>query len=282
MANKRAGTAKAIAEQLDRMLATKQLQAEPIGHNLEKGLGNEEALREVLRSFLPKKFGVAKGKVTNASGAMSKHVDVIIYDAVECPSLFVDENDNQILPIERVYGCIEVKTTLSSASMEEAFSNLKSVHDLRNRVDASTNDYQWICPPWLDIFAFHDSRSLLAIARQYDRLSRTPAYEVRRSYSSYSDKSPAFTGHTGRQFLVSSIHIMGKGLVHHMLDGSVHFYDWGPYTLGMFLAGIVDDGELVKLPNLYMRAYLNLFMIEEWRGLQHTKRAVNLWPKRKR
>src|SRR5262245_11975403 len=106
--------AKHVSEQLNRMLLAKTGQAELIGHNLEKGLGNEQTLRDLLIAFLPRRFGVAKGKVVNSNGDMSQQLDVIIYDAHNCPSLFVDENKNQIIPIEGVYQVIEVKTTLTA------------------------------------------------------------------------------------------------------------------------------------------------------------------------
>ena len=162
---------KSISEQLHRMLAVKRGQSELLRHPLEKGLGIEESLRNLLRTFLPRKFGVAKGKIANSEGDMGKQLDVIIYDALDCPSLFVDENQNQILPIERVYGAIEVKTTLDATNLDDAFRNLKSVHDLKERTDVSTNDFQVICPPWLRVFAFSDRRSLKTIAKQFDALS---------------------------------------------------------------------------------------------------------------
>lgn len=264
------------------MLAAKKRQAELIQHNLEKGLGNEEALRQLIRVFLPRKFGVAKGKVANARGNLSRQTDVIIYDALDCPSLFVDENQNQILPVERVYGVIEVKTSLDATGMEEAFRNLKTIHDLRERTDASTNSYQWLCPPWLKVFAFDDKRSLRSIARQFDRLSRNPKYRVRRSSWSYSDKSPAFKDHCGQQHLVSAVDVLGKGTVLHMLDDTVHLYEWAEYTLGMFLIQIVEQAESVKLPSLDLSSYLNLFMIEEWRGLKNTKDPISLSAKPRR
>jgi hypothetical protein len=127
--------AKAVAEQLSRMLNAAKGKAELIGHNLEKGLGNEEALRSLLSWFLPHRFGVAKGKIANAFGGLSKHLDVVIYDALGCPTLFLDENRNQILPVEGVYAAVEVKTTLDASKLRQAFVTLASVNELAKRVD---------------------------------------------------------------------------------------------------------------------------------------------------
>jgi len=259
-----ASIAKSISEQLHRVLDTKKQQAELIQHNLEKGLGNEQALRDLLRWFLPKRFGVAKGKIANSDGQMSRQADIIIYDAIRCPTLFIDENENQILPIEGVYEVIEVKTTLTSTTLKEAFENLKTVSELQERVDKSTNDFVTCCPPSLAVFAFSDSRHLPTIVDQFSQLSNQ--YPVQKSFSSYSRKSPGYRGHTGQQYLVKNVHILGKGCVLHMLDGSVDSYDWGEYTLGMFLTGLVTDFEQMEMEAPNLVHYLNWIMIDQWRG----------------
>jgi hypothetical protein len=110
-------TIKSIFEQLNRMLSEKIAQGNIIEHNLEKGLGGENALRGLLEDFLPSRLGVAKGKVVNFTGDMSRQCDVIIYDRLNGPRLFVDENKNQILPIEGVYAVIEVKTSLTKHTL---------------------------------------------------------------------------------------------------------------------------------------------------------------------
>jgi len=256
--------AKAIAEQLHRMLYTKKQQAELLKHNLEKGLGNEQALRDLLVWFLPRRFGIGKGKIVNSKGEMSRQLDIIIYDALQCPTLFIDENENQILPVEGVYGVIEVKTTLTASTLKDAFDNLHTVYSLKPRLNVSTNDFLILCPPSLQVFAFSDQRSLNVIANQFSDLSSS--YVVERSYSSYSKKSPGFKEHTGRQFLISSVNVLGKGCVLHMLDGKIKNYDWGEYTLGMFIMGILEEFYEVMLPPFVPINYLNWQMVDQWRG----------------
>jgi hypothetical protein len=256
--------AKAIAEQLHRMLDTKKQQAELLKHNLEKGLGNEQALRDLLAWFLPRRFGIGKGKIVNSQGEMSRQLDIIIYDALQCPTLFIDENENQIVPIEGVYGVIEVKTTLTASTLKDAFDNLQTVYSLKTRRNVSTNDFLILCPPSLQVFGFSDQRSLNVIANQFNDLSSS--FIVERSYSSYSKKSPGFKEHTGRQFLIGSVDVLGKGCVLHMLDGKIETYDWGEYTLSMFIMGIVEDFDEVKLPRVDLNNYLNWIMVDQWRG----------------
>ena len=48
----------------------------------------------------------------------------------------------------------------------------------------------------------------------------------------------------------------------------------------MFLIGIVKDAEQVKLPDLNLSAYLNWVMIDEWRGVENSKKPVQLFTKR--
>jgi hypothetical protein len=262
--SERTTVAKSISEQLHRVLETKKQQAELIQHNLEKGLGNEQALRGLLVWFLPKRFGIAKGKIANHEGLMSRQPDIVIYDAIRCPTLFIDENENQILPVEGVYEALEVKTKLTSSTMREAFENLSAVYKLQPRIDRSTNDFVTCCPPSLNVFAFSDDRSLSTIADQFDQLSK--AYPVERSFHSYSEKSPGYADLTGRHYLVGGVYILGKGYVHHMLDGSVNAYDWGEFTLGMFLTGIVEKFENMTLATPEMLRYLNWIMVDQWRG----------------
>lgn len=266
-----ANLAKQIFEQLNRMLLAKAGQAGIINHSLEKGLGNEETLRSMLRDFLPRRYGVAKGKVANQKGQMSRQLDVIIYDALNFATLFIDENANQILPVESAYGVIEVKTTLTSTLLEESFANLYSVYELHRRSDLSCNTMVTSCPPYLQVFAFNDSRTLATIEKQFRTL--TKQYAASLSSYSYTPESPAFARCTGETHMVSSIDILNKGSVYHMLDGTIRTADYAEYTLGMFMTGLVNHFSELQLPQAPLTAYLNWIMVEEWLGRRKTIRG---------
>jgi hypothetical protein len=254
------------------MLLAKVGQGKILKHNLEKGLGNEQCLRELLIDVLPRRYGVGKGKVVNAKGDMSRQLDIIIYDSIYCTTLFVDENRNQILPIEGVYGVVEVKTTLTSTLLAEAFENLASVYKLKERIDISRNDLVTACPPFLEVFAFNDKRKLDAIARQFAKLSAK--YPVKRSCSSYTEKSPGYAYHTGKNFLVCSVSILNKGSVYHMLDGSIAIGEFGEYTLGMFLNSLSNEFDVLRLKQIGMLKYMNWIMVKEWSGGKTIRRMV--------
>jgi hypothetical protein len=252
-----------ISEQLNRMLLAKSQQADLMAHNLEKGLGNEQSLRDILTDILPRRYGVAKGKVINSSGEMSKQLDIIIYDSLNCPVLFIDENKNQIIPVEGVYGVVEVKTSLTSSILTEAFENLFSVYSLHQRRNLSKNSKVTGCPPFLHIFAFNDKRKLGSIASQYTSLNKN--YDVTQSCYSYSQESPAFKELTGDTYLVCSVCVLNKGEVFHMLDGSISVGDYGEFTLGMFLTGLIQDFDNLTLPEINLLSYLNWLMVSDWR-----------------
>ncbi len=252
---------KKIFRQLNRLLVEKSTQAEIINHKLEKGLGNEQIIRELLKDFLPSRYGVAKGKIINSQGDMSKHCDIIIYDRLNCPKLFIDENNNQILPIEGIYCILEVKTTLNRSILDKVFKNFLSLHSLLGtRSDRSTNDFLYICPPQLSIIAFGDKRPLDKIKNDFQELNEK--YAVIDSFSSYSKKSPGFKRCTGKKYLVSSIDVLSKGSVYHMLDGSIEIGKWGEYTLGIVLTALLGHLNEIRLERTDLINYFNYLMVE--------------------
>lgn len=99
-----------------------------IKHAGDKGENREHILREFLATHLPGKYGVAKGEIITKDGQHSHSADIIIYDAVNCPVLYSEKT--AIIPIEGVFGVIEVKSSLSktefigAARQIEAFKRL--------------------------------------------------------------------------------------------------------------------------------------------------------------
>ena len=84
-----------------------------VKHLGDRGDNREHILREFLAAHLPKKYGVAKGQIITKTGQTSHSADIIIYDAVTTPVLYSEKT--AIVPIEGVYGIIEVKSSLSKA-----------------------------------------------------------------------------------------------------------------------------------------------------------------------
>lgn len=226
-------------------LAVGRSQRKVIKHSLEAGLIAENVFRKTLRETLPLRYGVAKGKAVNGSGKLSCHLDVIIYDALNYPSLFIDDNQNQILPIEGIYAVVEVKSSTTKSILEEAFVELSSVQSIHPGTICSANDLVDHRPPILAIFSFDDARSLETLHKNFVELnSRHP-----RSFSSssYSSKSPGSKESTGEHYMVHSVSVAGKGQVYHMLNGETAVGRWGDYTAGMMIYSLLHNLQQIVL-----------------------------------
>ncbi len=103
-------------------------QAGFVQHAGDKGENREKILREFLSEHLPKRYGVTKGEILTKHGKRSHAADIIIYDAENCPVLYVGET--AILPVEGVYGIIEVKSTLSKTELVDALGKIESFKNL--------------------------------------------------------------------------------------------------------------------------------------------------------
>ncbi|HEY1921695.1 MAG TPA: DUF6602 domain-containing protein [Tepidisphaeraceae bacterium] len=87
----------------------------------EHGVVGEAIVRELLQQFLPKRYGVTKGYIITHSLEYEGPIeewDIIIYDRLESPVLFVKESPESTvggqrlaIPVEHVRGVVEVKAT---------------------------------------------------------------------------------------------------------------------------------------------------------------------------
>lgn len=93
------------------------------------GAENENAIAEVIRQFLPAKYGVeVNALVIDRFGKVSRQADIVIYDAENQASFF-----RKVYPVEIVYAVIEVKTSMSSTEAKASLENLISVSELEFR-----------------------------------------------------------------------------------------------------------------------------------------------------
>lgn len=99
-----------------------------VTHPGDKGENREEILSEFLATHLPKRYGITKGQVVTRHGLISPSIDIIIYDALNCPILY--SGRTAIVPVEGVYGIIEVKSKLSKAKLLEGMRNIKAFKEL--------------------------------------------------------------------------------------------------------------------------------------------------------
>lgn len=103
---------------------------------VQTGHGNvaEAEFRNWLSNFLPKKYGVTAGYIISQGMPNSEHFvhyDVIIYDQLESPILWVEDNLDSstqgrslAIPVEYVRGIIEVKSAFNKKATHKAVEQL--------------------------------------------------------------------------------------------------------------------------------------------------------------
>jgi hypothetical protein len=104
-----------IEEQL--LVAKLDATRKSISHAGEKGRTLEQHVQSLLRAILPAEYGLSTGFVVWVSPngvALSPQLDIIIYDAIRYGPLVKLETCD-VLPLEAVYGYVEVKAVLRSA-----------------------------------------------------------------------------------------------------------------------------------------------------------------------
>lgn len=117
----------------------------------------EASVRAWLQDFLPKRYGVTSGFVASpglSSDAKVPHFDVIIYDQLESPVLWVTKNlDNseqgrsRAIPVEYVRFIIEIKSSFSASNIRHAINHLADLLLLLSGVDALGERYKLYLPP---------------------------------------------------------------------------------------------------------------------------------------
>lgn len=109
-----------------------------VDYNFDYGDEFEIAICELLRSFLPNKYGICRGFVVNKSGKKAGD-DIIIYDQERFPTLKqISKEDwarKENIPIEAVYCYIEAKYSLDAgnsndSNFQKAIQQVKDVKEL--------------------------------------------------------------------------------------------------------------------------------------------------------
>lgn len=117
----------------------------------------EASSRKWLSEFLPKRYGVTSGYVVSPglpSSVKAPHFDVIIYDQLESPILWVEETADSsrhgrslAVPVEHVRAVLEVKSHLTARTAREALQHLGDLAPLMQGLDAATDRYRLYLPP---------------------------------------------------------------------------------------------------------------------------------------
>lgn len=106
----------------------------------------EAAIRAWLTHFLPKKYGVTSGYIipnlyNNADKLL--HYDIIIYEQLEAPILWVEGNDDEskqgrklAIPAKYVRAVYEVKSTLTKKNATDAYNKLKEINQIKEHMNS--------------------------------------------------------------------------------------------------------------------------------------------------
>jgi hypothetical protein len=99
------------------------------GHPVVKGDASERVWRDLLETYLPKRYQVATAHVVDSLGAFSQQIDVVIFDRQYSPFVFYYEGQ-AIIPAESVYAVFEAKQSLNAAQIAYANEKVASVRAL--------------------------------------------------------------------------------------------------------------------------------------------------------
>ena len=96
------------------------------------GNAMEQPVRDQLEQILPRGIAVGEGFVIDSEGGTSRQTDVILYEKDICPVFSVNNTpETTYYPCEGVIAVGEVKSTLDRGSLEDAFTKISSVKQLR-------------------------------------------------------------------------------------------------------------------------------------------------------
>lgn len=112
----------------------------------------EAALRKWLSSFLPKRYGVTSGYIVSPglkSTHKAPHFDVIVYDQLESPVLWVEDSPDDspqgrslAIPVEYVRCVLEVKSDFSTSTVRAAIKHLAELQPVMGGPDDPQEKYK--------------------------------------------------------------------------------------------------------------------------------------------
>ncbi|CAN7357284.1 hypothetical protein LJR258_002101 [Rhizobium sp. LjRoot258] len=102
---------------------------EALQHPGTKGDASEKIWRELLGTYLPKRYSVAKAHVCDSRNGFSQQLDVVVYDRQYSPLIFEIEGEI-FIPAESVYAVFEAKQSINAAMVNYAHEKVASVRKL--------------------------------------------------------------------------------------------------------------------------------------------------------
>ena len=108
-----------------------------IKHNFSKGHVREiELASQFLDKYMPKNIGITRGEIISSNNEVSNECDLIFYEKNGCPFL-LDKEGYRIIPIEFVYGVLEVKSNLNSSELLDSYNKISTVKKFKKEAYSS-------------------------------------------------------------------------------------------------------------------------------------------------
>lgn len=100
-----------------------------VHHSASKGALREYILKDIIRPFMPKRYGLCNGECFDSLNEKSKQLDIIVYD--DLFSYAIPMGDYFTMPVESAYGEIEVKSMLDGKAFFQSIDNIASFKSLK-------------------------------------------------------------------------------------------------------------------------------------------------------
>ncbi|MBS0631616.1 MAG: hypothetical protein JSS11_06855 [Verrucomicrobia bacterium] len=124
-----------------------------ITHAGDRGEVNEQHFITFLRKYLPNRYTVEKAIIIDSKGAVSRSIDVVVFDRQYTPTL-LDNDKHRYVPAEAVYAVFECKPKIDKGYLEYAADMAQSVRRLhRTSVDIHTATGRIAAKPHFNIIA---------------------------------------------------------------------------------------------------------------------------------
>jgi hypothetical protein len=99
-------------------------------HPTGVGDAREDVVRQYLQDILPRRFSVDRGKILDSEGHLSREFDVILSEAHDvAPAMSLA--GRRIVPVEAVYGVLEVKSVLSGDDYDKFVEAVSELDQMR-------------------------------------------------------------------------------------------------------------------------------------------------------
>ncbi|MFI9320160.1 DUF6602 domain-containing protein [Kitasatospora aureofaciens] len=107
--------------------------------NFSSGPAIEAIFRDELAKILPRRYQVTCGTLSDSNGATASDCDAVIFNDTWFPAIkqrATYDDRQHVMPVEGAYAVLEVKQTLSIATLEEALGKLVTCHRLQRPLTA--------------------------------------------------------------------------------------------------------------------------------------------------